>query len=123
MRWATWCVAGCTAISFIASSSASLSSGGRIWSMFGICVCAGAIQARVQEGPGLYAQQFAPHQREPRLAQVTWYRPLAEEPRAMRLHIHKSELEPERINLILLIALFLAVGAAIFYLGTAFSVP
>jgi hypothetical protein len=41
----------------------------------------------------------------------------------MRLHIHKSELEPERINLILLIALFLAVGAAIFYLGTAFSVP
>jgi len=37
----------------------------------------------------------------------------------MRLHIHKSELEPERINLILLVALFLAVGAAIFYLGTS----
>jgi hypothetical protein len=41
----------------------------------------------------------------------------------MRLHTHKSELKPERINLILLIALFLAVGAAIFYLGTSFSVP
>ena len=41
----------------------------------------------------------------------------------MRLHIHKSELEPERLNLILLVALFLAVGAAIFYFGTSFSVP
>jgi hypothetical protein len=41
----------------------------------------------------------------------------------MRLHIHKSDLEPEQINLILLIALFLAVGAAIFYVGTSFSVP
>ena len=41
----------------------------------------------------------------------------------MRLQFHKSELEPERINLILLVALFLAVGAAIFYLGTSFSVP
>ena len=41
----------------------------------------------------------------------------------MRLHIHKSELESERINLILLVALFLAVGGAIFYLGISFSVP
>ena len=41
----------------------------------------------------------------------------------MRLHIHKSELEPELINLILLVVLFLAVGAAIFYLGPSFSVP
>ena len=40
----------------------------------------------------------------------------------MRFHIHHHELEPEQINLILLIALFLAVGAAIFYFGTSFSV-
>jgi hypothetical protein len=41
----------------------------------------------------------------------------------MRLHIHKSELEPEQINLILMVALLLALGAAIIYLGTSFSVP
>jgi hypothetical protein len=41
----------------------------------------------------------------------------------MRLHIHKPEYDPERVNLILMIALLLAVGAAIFYLGTSFSVP
>jgi hypothetical protein len=44
-------------------------------------------------------------------------------PLAMRLHIHKPEYDPERNNLILVIALLLAVGAAIFYLGTSFSVP
>jgi hypothetical protein len=41
----------------------------------------------------------------------------------MRLHLHNSELEPEHINLILIVTLLLAVGGAIFYLGTSFSVP
>jgi len=41
----------------------------------------------------------------------------------MRIHIHKPEYDPERINLILMIALLLAVGAAIFYLGMSFNVP
>jgi hypothetical protein len=41
----------------------------------------------------------------------------------MRLHIHKPGYDPERINLILVMALLLAVGAAIFYLGTSSSVP
>ena len=41
----------------------------------------------------------------------------------MRLHIHKPEYEPERINLILMIALLLAVGGAIFYLSVSFGVP
>lgn len=41
----------------------------------------------------------------------------------MRLHIHKHDLEPEHINLILLVALFVAVGATIFYVGNSFSVP
>jgi len=39
----------------------------------------------------------------------------------MRLHIHNSELEPEHVNLILLVALFLAVGATIFYVGNSFT--
>jgi hypothetical protein len=41
----------------------------------------------------------------------------------MRLHIHKTEYDAERINLILMIALLLAAGAAIFYLSMSFSVP
>jgi hypothetical protein len=49
--------------------------------------------------------------------------PLAEEHQSTRLHIHKPEYDPERINLILMIALLLAVGAAIFYLGMSFSLP
>lgn len=41
----------------------------------------------------------------------------------MRLHIDKGGTEHERINLIVLIALFLIVGSAIFYLGQSFVVP
>jgi hypothetical protein len=40
-----------------------------------------------------------------------------------RLQIQKPEYNPERINLILMIALLLAAGVAIFYLGMSFSVP
>jgi hypothetical protein len=47
----------------------------------------------------------------------------AEEDRSMRLHIDKGGTDHERINLILLIALFFIVGSAIFYLGQSFVVP
>jgi hypothetical protein len=41
----------------------------------------------------------------------------------MRLHIHKNEFQPEHINLILMVTLLLALGAAIIYFGTSFSAP
>jgi TM2 domain-containing membrane protein YozV len=41
----------------------------------------------------------------------------------MRLHIGKGGIDHERINLIMLIALFFIVGSAIFYLGQSFAVP
>jgi hypothetical protein len=49
--------------------------------------------------------------------------PFAEEHESMRLHIHKPEYDPERISLILMIALLLAVGTVIFYLSMSFGVP
>jgi hypothetical protein len=58
--------------------------------------------------------KFALHQGELRPFEATCLVPLAEQHQSVRLHIHKPEYDPERINLILVIALLLAVGAAIF---------
>jgi hypothetical protein len=55
---------------------------------------------------------------------TNWFRASRKkEDQSMRLHIDKDGTNHERINLIMLIALFLIVGSAIFYLGQSFVVP